>query len=294
MDTNSNQLDWRCHLDPSEEPRPERALGRDAGRPLAAPPAGCERPGPGSEPRQPGGGLSGRRRRLALGNTSSGLVSPPARVAVARRRPPGRRRPDQGSRGRPLRRPGRRRPPGCRDSGRPGETVPRPRISRLARAGAKVDLRGNRMGEGGPGGHPRGEYRRAIAVGSHVRISSAGSLREHDTALGRDDGKPSGDTWSADRWSDDRPPIWPRPPGLVGPAGPGDAERTPAGDTLAARSPGAWPLWSARPPPAAAPPPPRPHGDGRHAADSAADGSGGPGGRALYRLLAEVRPAGRG
>ena len=43
---------------------------------------------------------------------------------------------------------------------------------------------------------------------------------------------PPASGYSADRWSDDRPPIWPRPPGLVMPAGPGDAERTRAGDTL--------------------------------------------------------------
>src|SRR5882724_3510859 len=30
MDMKSNQLNWRCHLDPSEESRPERTLGRDA------------------------------------------------------------------------------------------------------------------------------------------------------------------------------------------------------------------------------------------------------------------------
>src|SRR5215475_13940223 len=30
MDTNSDQLDWRCHPDPSAEPPPERAPGPDA------------------------------------------------------------------------------------------------------------------------------------------------------------------------------------------------------------------------------------------------------------------------
>jgi hypothetical protein len=35
-----------------------------------------------------------------------------------------------------------------------------------------------------------------------------------------------------DRWGDDRPPIWERPPGLVPEAGPDAPEQTPSGDTL--------------------------------------------------------------
>ena len=71
------------------------------------------------------------------------------------------------------------------------------------------------------------------------------------SASGQSPSAPPASGYSADRWSDDRPPIWPRPPGLVGPPGPGGAglgppgprgaglgppgpggaERTPAGDT---------------------------------------------------------------
>jgi len=35
-----------------------------------------------------------------------------------------------------------------------------------------------------------------------------------------------------DRWGDDRPPIWERPPGLIPAADPDAPEQTPAGDTL--------------------------------------------------------------
>jgi hypothetical protein len=39
------------------------------------------------------------------------------------------------------------------------------------------------------------------------------------------------DPGGADRWGDDRPPIWERPPGLVPPPAPGDTRRMQAGDT---------------------------------------------------------------
>ena len=214
MDTNSNQLNWRCHLDPSEESRPERALGRDAPADLLpggpAPP-GVSVPGPGASPGSPrptGSAAEGDAwpwvirpadwflRQLGLPwpsaqATRTTLATRPGQSRRTAPAGPGRRKAARGHRIRPSR----------------GKRTPRwPRIS----------LAGTCRSKGGP------------TRESHGRRPSGGMTGNHRATPG---------PLTAGL---DRPPIWPRPPGLVVPAGPGDAERTPAGDTLllARRAPG--------------------------------------------------------
>ena len=248
MDTNSNQLDWRCHLDPSEEPRPERALGRDAPAdllPRRPAPPGVSVPGPGASPGSPrpaGSAAEGDAwpwvirpadwflRQLGLPWPGAGHPNDADQTRAVEDDRSGWTGAAQGHPGAPGFRPSQGETDSQLATDLSGWHVPEQGWTYAGIAWEKAGPVGTR------GESTGGQSQSAPTSG----YPPPEALREHDTALGRDDGKPSSETRSADRWSDDRPPIWPRPPGLVVPAGPGEAERTPAGDTLllARRAPG--------------------------------------------------------